>query len=49
MLIEESLKLFYCKGLKEWKQEKGYLINTCLTAQDQFKVDLDYFKIEYDK
>ena len=30
-------------------QEKGYLIDTCLTAQDQFKVYLDYFRIEYDK
>ena len=48
-IIDENLKLFYYRGLKEWKQEKGYLIDTCLTAQDKFKVYLDYFKIEYEK
>ena len=48
-IIDEKLKMFYYSGLKEWKQEKGYLIDTCLTAQDQFKVYLDYFRIEYDK
>ena len=41
--------MFYYKGLKEWKQEKEYLIDMCLAAQDQFKVYLDYFRIEYDK
>ena len=48
-IIDEKLKMFYYRGLKEWKQEKGYLIDTCLTAQDKFKVYLDYFRIEYDK
>ena len=48
-IIDEKLKMCYYRGLKEWKQEKGYLIDTCLTAQDQFKVYLDYFRIEYDK
>jgi hypothetical protein len=48
-IIDEKLKMFYYRGLKEWKQEKGYLIDTCLVAQDQFKVYLDYFRIEYDK
>ena len=48
-IIDENLKMFYYRGLKEWKQEKGYLIDTCLAAQDQFKVYLDYFRIEYDK
>ena len=48
-IIDEKLKMFYYRGLKEWKKEKGYLIDTCLTAQDQFKVYLDYFRIEYDK
>ena len=37
--------MFYYKGLKEWKQEKEYLIDMCLAAQDQFKVYLDYFRI----
>ena len=48
-IIDENLKMFYYRGLKEWKQEKGYLIDTCLAAQDQFKAYLDYFRIEYDK
>ena len=48
-IIDENLKMFYYRGLKEWKQEKEYLIDTCLAAQDQFKVYLDYFRIEYDK
>ncbi len=48
-IIDEKLKMFYYRGLKEWKEEKGYLINTCLSAQDQFKTYLDYFRIEYDK
>ena len=48
-IIDEKLKMFYYRGLKEWKQEKGYLIDTCLASQDKFKVYLDYFRIEYDK
>ena len=46
-IIDESLKLFYYRGLREWKNQKGYLIDTCLTAQDRFKKVLDYFKITY--
>lgn len=46
-IIEEDLKLFYYRGLKEWKYERGFLMDTCLTAQDRFKVYLDYFRIKY--
>lgn len=46
-IIDEELKLFYYRGLKEWKNERGYLRDTCLTAQDRFKQYLDYFKIRY--
>ena len=46
-IIDDNLKLFYYRGLNEWEQEKGYLMDTCLTAQDNFKKYLDYFKIEY--
>ena len=46
-IIDENLKLFYYRGLREWKNQKGYLIDTCLTAQDCFKKVLDYFKITY--
>ncbi|MBE7074802.1 MAG: Fic family protein [Clostridiales bacterium] len=46
-IIDENHKLFYYRGLKEWKNEKGYLIDTCLSCQDKYKSWLDYFKIEY--
>ena len=46
-IIEDNLKMFYYRGLKEWSNEKGYLIDTCLTAQDRYKMYLDYFRIEY--
>lgn len=46
-IIEDDLKLFYYRGLKEWDNEKGYLTDTCLTAQDRYKMYLDYFRIEY--
>ena len=46
-IIEDSLKLYYYRGLKEWDNEKGYLMDTCLTAQDKYKAYLDYFRIEY--
>lgn len=46
-IIEDNLKLFYYRGLKEWDHEKGYLLDTCLTAQDRFKAYLDYFRIPY--
>ena len=46
-IIEDTLKLFYYRGLKEWDNEKGYLIDTCLAAQDKYKAYLDYFRIEY--
>ncbi len=44
-IIDDDIKLFYYRGLKEWENEKGYLIDTCLLAQDKFKAYLDYFKI----
>ena len=46
-IIEDNLKMFYYRGLKEWDNEKGYLTDTCLTAQDKYKVYLDYFRIAY--
>lgn len=46
-MIDEKLKLYYYRGLHEWKHEKGYLRDTCLAAQDQFKVILDYYRIPY--
>ena len=46
-IIEDNLKMFYYRGLKEWNNEKGYLTDTCLTAQDKYKTYLDYFRIAY--
>ena len=46
-IIEDNLKMFYYRGLKEWNNEKGYLADTCLTAQDKYKAYLDYFRVEY--
>ena len=46
-IIDEDLKMFYYRGLSEWNNEKGYLTDTCLAAQDKFKKYLDYFKIPY--
>lgn len=48
-IIEDDLKMFYYRGLKEWDNEKGYLRDTCLTAQDRYKVYLDYFEIKYEE
>ncbi|MBR6924128.1 MAG: Fic family protein, partial [Oscillospiraceae bacterium] len=44
-IITDDLKMFYYRGLKNWKQEKGWLTDTILTAQDRFKAYLDYFRI----
>lgn len=42
-IIDETYKLYYYRGLKEFDVERGYLIDTCLSAQDRYKVLLDYF------
>ena len=47
-IIEDDIKMFYYRGLKEWKNERGYLRDTCLSAQDKFKKYLDYFRIPYE-
>jgi len=41
------LKMFYYRGLREWGHINGYLTDTCLTAQDQYRDLLNYFKIAY--
>lgn len=48
-IIDEDLKLFYYRGLHEWNTERGYLIDTCLSAQGKFKKYLDYFRIPYQR
>lgn len=46
-IITDDLKMFYYRGIHEWKTEPGYLTDTCLTAQDHFKALMDYFRIPY--
>ena len=47
-IIDEKLKMFYYRGLDKWRTEKGYLLDTCLSAQDKFKEYLKYFKVPFD-
>ncbi len=46
-IITEELKMYYYRGIKNWKDERGYLRDTCLTGQDSMKAILDYFGIKY--
>lgn len=48
-IIDDDIKEFYYRGLKEWEGERGYLRDTCLSAQDRFKAVLDYFRVPYEK
>ena len=42
-IIRDADKLYYYRGLKEYKDEKGYLIDTCLNAQDQYVKLIEYY------
>ena len=44
-IITDDLKLFYYRGLREWGHVDGFLTDTCLTAQDQFKALLEHLRI----
>ena len=44
-IILDKEKLFYYRGLKEYKNEKGFLVDTCLNAQDQY-IEMLKFYIE---
>ena len=46
-IITDELKMFYYNGLRNWPTIKGYLMDTCLSAQDNFKILLDKFRIKY--
>ncbi len=46
-IITEELKMYYYRGLKNWKSERGYLRDTCLTSQDAMKLWLEKFKIDF--
>ena len=46
-IISEELRLYYYRGLKNWGKVDEYLIDTCLSAQDEYKEALNYFQIKY--
>ena len=46
-VIQDDLKMFYYRGLSQWGRENGYLMDTCLAAQDRFKEYLKYFCIPF--
>ncbi len=46
-IIDESHKMFYYRGLSEWDYERGYLLDTCLSAQDKFQKVLEYFRVGF--
>lgn len=48
-IIDESHKMFYYRGLSEWDYERGYLLDTCLSAQDKFRKILGNFRIDIDQ
>lgn len=44
-IIDEDLKLFYYRGLREWPRQPGYLLDTCRAGQDKFRKIMDYYRI----
>ncbi|WP_289835198.1 Fic family protein [uncultured Phocaeicola sp.] len=46
-IITDDLKMYYYNGLRNWPRIKGYLLDTCLTAQDNFKLILQKFRIPF--
>ncbi|MFM0779365.1 Fic family protein [Streptococcus suis] len=45
-IIGDDMKYFYYRGLAEWGEQNGFLLDTCLAAQDRFKQYLEYFRVE---
>ena len=46
-VIDEAHELFYKRGLQEYSKESGYLIDTCLSCQDNYKIACDTYGILY--
>lgn len=46
-IIEDTKKHFYYRGLSEWRNEKGWLTDTCLDGQDTFVRLLDMLEIPH--
>ena len=48
-IIDEQHRLFYYRGLQKYEENKGFLIDTCLSCQDEYKELLAYFEIKIDE
>lgn len=48
-IIEDDHKFFYYRGLSEYPTIKEYLIDTCLSAQDNYTQMINYFFPDFDK
>lgn len=46
-IIEDSKKMYYYRGLANWRDEKGWLTGTCLDGQDTFIRLLDALGIPH--
>lgn len=46
-IIEDSKKAFYYRGLSQWNDDRGYLIDTCFDGQDTFIRLLDLLEIPH--
>ena len=46
-IIDDEMKMFYYRGLQQWPSIKEFLIDTCLSAQDNYKKILNYFRIRH--
>jgi Fic family protein len=49
LIINDEKKEYYYKGLREYTQNKNYLMNICRYEQTRYSSILDYFKVKYDK
>ena len=45
-IITEELKMYYYRGLEKWNEERGWLMDTCLTVQDDLRRSLEHFRID---
>lgn len=48
-IIEDDHKFFYYRGLTEYPAIKEYLIDTCLSAQDNYTQMVNYFFPDFNK
>ncbi len=48
-IIEDVHKFFYYRGLSEYPTIKGFLIDSCLSAQDNYTQMINYFFPDFNK